>query len=602
MKIGQLLAIAATMAMLACSPPEQTTSKHFPGLAVDARLAAHSDIFAPGVEKVVDGVYVAIGFGLANAVMIEGRDGVIIVDTMESTDAATRVLQAFRRVSDKPVKAIIYTHNHADHVCGAQVFAAAGESPDIYAHALTDQRFKAIVNKTRPIIGTRSMRMFGNFLDREAQVNAGIGPFLDISAHSRAGYLAPTVTFEGTLTAEVAGVQFELVHAPGETDDQLFVWLPDRRVLLCGDNFYWAFPNLYTIRGTRFRGLQDWYRSLDKIRDLRPRYLVPGHSRPLRSAATIQSVLTDYRDAIQYVHDQSIRMINSGYTPDELAAHLQLPPHLAEKPYLQPFYGDPAWSARAMFSGHLGWFDGDAANLNPLPPQAEAELIARLAGGSEALRQHARQAFEAREYQAVLQLTGYLLQLEPNHFGDREMRVAALIKRAETATNPNARHWYLTEAAEIRDRFVAHPQARLTVESLQAMPLSGFFDLLAVSLDPERSARVNRRVGILFPAAGEAFGIHVRYGVAEIRPLSVAAFDEREFDIKLTAEARAWKAMLARERSPWRTLPFFRYEKGNTLQFARFLKMFQPPEQKLPVEPARTRTQSSRLAAHGRQS
>ena len=150
---------------------------------------------------------------------------------MQSTEDAARVLQAFRRVSDKPVKAIIYTHNHADHACGTQVFAAAGGSLDIHAHALTDERFKALVNKTRPISGTRSMRMFGNFRDREAQVNAGIGPFLDISAHSRAGYLASTVTVDDTLAAEAAGVRFELVHAPG---------LPIRTTITMGADRLWT--------------------------------------------------------------------------------------------------------------------------------------------------------------------------------------------------------------------------------------------------------------------------------------------------------------------------------------------------------------------------
>ncbi|MDT8273048.1 MAG: alkyl/aryl-sulfatase, partial [Desulfomonilia bacterium] len=327
-KVFVLFTPVLMVVVLGCAHKPERDIRAIEGVRAAPTLEAHTDIFRKGIERVADNVYVAIGYGLANCTMIEGNDGIIIVDTLESREVAMEVFSEFRKITDKPVKAIIYTHNHVDHIFGADVFAQ-GTQVAIYAHELLPYFVSRLLSKMRPVIDMRSMRMFGTFLDEQGLINSGIGPFLGLTAESTTGYLPPTVTFSKTLQDEVAGIRFELVHAPGETDDQIFVWLPENRVMLSADNFYWTFPNLYTIRGTPYRSLQQWYRSLDSIRDYKADYLVPGHTRPIIGAETIEMILRDYRDAIQFVHDQTIRGINRGMTPDELAEHVKLPPHLA---------------------------------------------------------------------------------------------------------------------------------------------------------------------------------------------------------------------------------------------------------------------------------
>jgi len=562
--------------------------KSIANIKTPADLAEHSKIFKKGVEKVkgTNNIYVAIGFGLANSIMIEGKDGLIIVDTMENKEVAANVLSEFRKITQKPIKAIIYTHNHPDHILGAEVFAADG-NPGVYAHETTLYYVKRMIHKMRPSISVRSMRMFGNFLDKEGLVNAGIGPHLSFGAESTVGFVLPTKTFSDILETQVAGIKFKLVHAPGETNDHLFVWLPDQKVLMPGDNFYWTFPNLYTIRGTPFRGLQQWYESIDKMRDLNPEVLIPGHTRPIVGSEKIQEILTNYRDAIQFVHDQSIRGMNMGMTPDELVEYVVLPPHLRNLPYLQEFYGKASWSARSMFSGNLGWFDGDSAKLQPLTRLKQAELIARIAGGEAELMKHAKEGLKNGEYQAALQLTGHLVRLKPNSQQAKDIRVKALIALGEREINPNARHYYFTEALEIRDGFVARETAKPTPKLLHDFPLKGYFESLAVNLDPEASADANKIVGMKFPDIKEGYTIHVRRGVAEIRPRSLEEIDQMELDIKVIADSKAWKEMLGKIRNSVITLASFEYEKGNTLTFAGFLKMFKPVEPKLPYEPVK---------------
>jgi alkyl sulfatase BDS1-like metallo-beta-lactamase superfamily hydrolase len=546
-------------------------------------LAEHSAIFKKGLVKVTDGVYGAIGYGLANSIMIEGSDGLIIVDTMTTVEQGRAVLEAFRAVSKKPVKAVIYTHNHADHVFGAEAFMA--DHPQVVAQEETMPLVLRIVNEMRPIVGSRSTRMFGNLLAPADVVNDGIGPFLGITPESTFGFVPPTKTFSDVLEQTVAGVHMKLIHAPGETDDQIVVWLPEKRVLVCADDFYWTFPNLYTIRGTPFRSLKNWYRSLDMMRDLSPEYLVPCHTRPITGNEKIERILTDYRDAIQFVHDQSIRGMNMGMTPDELVDYVKLPPHLATAPYLQPFYGKVSWSVRAMFSGNLGWFDGDSATLQPLSRRDRAELMAMLAGGTNKVLDLAEKLAAEKQWQKALELTSHLLQLEPENQKVKDLRVKALTALADVEENPNARHYYLTEATELQKGFVARVESQSTPESLAALPLVNFLGAMAVNLDPKSAEDVDEVVGLFFPGQNEAYTIHVRRGVAEVWRRDPAQLDSMKLDIRAVVDAQLFKEMLAGMRNPLLTIPRFEYNPGNSVAFAKFMKMFAPPSMKVPAMP-----------------
>lgn len=539
-----------------------------------AALAEHSQEFEPELIQVTERVHVAVGYGLANSILIEGDDGVIVVDTLESVEAAERVKELFDGVTTKPVRAIVYTHNHADHIFGARAFVSAGGIP-VYAHESTNRYIDRIANVIRPVIYRRSMRMFGNLLPAEAVLNAGIGPFL-ATGHGGGtpGLIRPDRTFADRLELAIAGVRLELVHAPGETPDQLFVWLPEERVLLPGDNFYRSFPNLYTIRGTLYRDVLDWVASLDAMRERRPLHLVPSHTRPLHGEEVVLAALTDYRDAIQYVHDQTVRGMNRGLGPDELVASVELPPHLAASPYLQEFYGTVEWSVRSIFAGYLGWFDGNAAHLSPRPRRAQAERMAELAGGPGALRERAGRALAEGQLQWAAELADHLVTLDP---GDREARrlgATALRGLGEAHRSANGRHYYLTQALEMTGELQIEGDGRgsASAELLHSLPLRGFFSAMSVSLDPEASRDVDRVVGFRFPDAGEDWTVHVRRGVAEIRP----GLPEKP-EILVTLAATVWKEMLAGLRSPALTLASgeIRVE-GGRLDLIGFLRLFEP--------------------------
>jgi alkyl sulfatase BDS1-like metallo-beta-lactamase superfamily hydrolase len=566
----------ASLAAMACACGRESAPPPAPTVAPSAALAEHSKEFRQEIIEVTDGVHVAVGYGIANSILLEGTDGFIVVDTMETVEEGRAINAMFRKiVGAKPLKAIIYTHNHPDHTFGAAGFVQAGEQPAIYAHEKVNDALDALITEFRAVIFRRSLRMYGFWLDGDALGNVGIGPFLSVKEGDTLSILRPTRTFKDTLSDTVAGIPFELHYAPGETDDTIFVWLPDKKMLLPGDNFYKSFPNLYTIRGTPYRNPRKWADSLDRIRAVRPEILVPSHTRPLKGADAIHAALTDYRDAIRYVYDQTVRGMNAGLTADELAESIKLPAHLAQSPNLQEFYGKPSWSARMIFEGNVGWFDGNPATLQPLGPRSEAEHVAKLAGGADALARQLEEAVTAQDWQWALQLSDYVLRLAPDDAKARAARVRALTARGEAESNPNARHYYLMSAIELQEgRRLPDQAAKATPEMLRQMPLAAFFNGMAVSLDAVASAEVTQAAGFEFTDTGEAWTVMVRRGVAEIRP---GLADGVDLHVKVSAQV--FKEMLARLRNPALTLARdFEMARGSKVALIGFMKLFQPAE------------------------
>lgn len=485
-------------------------------------LIAHTSEFKKEVIEVTEGVHVAIGYALANAILVEGENSNIIIDTTGTIETAREVKALFDAINSNPIEAIIYTHNHGDHTYGATVFAE-DSNPDIYAHDSTEEYLSRVIGIIRPIISARSNRMFGNSLPKSEVENNGIGPFLEIGRDGRQpGLLYPTKTFSDKIKFEVGGVKVELFHAPGETNDQLFVWLPEKKALFPGDNFYKTFPNLYTIRGTPYRDLAGWVNSIDVMRYLQPEFLIPSHTRPLVGQDNINEILTIYRDGIQFVHDQTVRLMNLGLGPDDIAETLVLPKHLGDSPFLKEFYGSPEWSAKNVFSGYLGWFNGNPSSLKPLPQIEEAENFIKLAGGWDSLLATAEGSYSNGEFQWSLQLTDYLLKSKPDDTQAKLLRQSSLVALGNKESNPNSRYYYLSSAAELDKDYQPNDILLPNIEAITKYPIESFMETLKVNVIPEKSLDKNIQLLFTFTNSTKSFSVFLRKGVLEVQPFMVS--------------------------------------------------------------------------------
>jgi len=511
-----ILGLLFCLFLLSCAP--QDNEIEIPKTSQVENLIEHSKEFerkiysysTPGGK-----IHVAIGFGIANSIMVEGDGGNIIIDSSDSTYEAEEIYKLFKQKNSNPIKAIIYTHNHGDHTFGtAYYLTTQKERPKIIAHQSTDYYMQRILGIINPIISTRSTRMFGTALPEDDVINVGIGKSLNISK-SPFGYVSPDTTFEDELKINIAGVNIELYHAPGETNDQLFVWLPNHKSLMPGDNIYKTFPNLYTIRGTTHRDVMGWVSSLDHMRSFNSEYVFPSHTKPIVGLEVISDTFILYRDAIQFVHDQTVRLMNQGLYPDQIIELVDLPESIKKSPFLNEFYGTVRWSVKSIYNGYLGWFNGNPAELDPLSRKEEAQKFANLVGGEEALFLAFQNAVNDKEMQWALELSDRLMALNFSIAEVESLRREALLYIGTRSSNPNKRNYFLTSALELSDSFVSFEETERTSEGVKEISIDTIFSILSVRLNPEKVVNKNMNVCFYF-SSGLRKTISIRNQVAAI--------------------------------------------------------------------------------------
>jgi len=416
--------------------------KAHPALVVQAEQTKKQIItLAPGIVS-------AIGFAASNVYLIEGADSVTIIDTTETTSAAENILAAFRKHTDKPVGRIIYTHSHRDHISGAEIFAEGNRIP-IYSSSLFKSDLVDVdTHQIAPnkALMRRTLMQFGFGLSNQQRISLGVGPGDRPMEGMGAGFIPPTELVDEDTDIDLDGVAARFIHAPGETEDHLIVWLPEQKILFSGDNWYHAFPNLYAIRGTVYRDFQKWADSLFMMSELGAEILAPGHTMPVFGAAEVRDVLCTTGEAILHVMRETARGMDEGLSLDDICASLRLPDALAAKPYLQEFYGKLEWSARAFATGTLGWYDGNPTHLTSISSKERAQQMAGLAGGEDALMKAAIQADQPRWR---LELCDHLIALgQPAEM----LKAQTYEQLAEIEINATARNSYIWAAQEIKKR------------------------------------------------------------------------------------------------------------------------------------------------------
>ena len=543
-----LLIFLSLLFLYSCSDSNYNSDINIPATSEVETLIEHSKEFEKKVlsyETPGGRIHFAIGFGIANSIMVEGENGNIIIDAADSVYEAEQIYSLFSEKNDNPIKAIIYTHNHGDHTFGAAYYLKSqNEKPQIIAHEDTDFYVQRIMGILNPIITSRSTRMFGTSLPEKDLINVGIGPNLSVSK-SPTGYVKPDTTFSDTLKLNIEGIELELYHAPGETNDQIFIWLPKHKALMPGDNIYKTFPNLYTIRGTTHRDVKGWIDSIDHMKTFQPEYLFPSHTKPIIGKETIQDALNIYRDAIQYIHDQTIRLMNQGLYPDEIADIVKLPKEIADSPYLYEFYGTVRWSVKSIFNGYLGWFSGNPAELDPLSRKEKASRISDLAGGSDMLLEQLHLAVKEKDMQWALELSDYLISLDLFTDEVKELRIEALIYEGSRSSNPNKRNYFLTSALELNGGIEEISLLDRTSEDLlHQISIDTLFDVLSTRYNPEEEFVNNYKVCFFF-ASGITKNITIRNKVAVI-----SNNIDGSCDLNITSEEIEFKKTLTGLSSP----------------------------------------------------
>ena len=390
--------------------------------------------YATSVDEVVPQVLVERGFHLCNVIQVSTPEGAVIIDTTGGTRFAARARDAIAARNRQDPLYIVYTHCHNDHVRGADAL-------------VTDATREIVSHELLPVLQDRDMGRLGNFVYGVLKSHQ-LGSPIEAGGRYFGGedpFIKPSLTFRNSFDLEVGGLQLHLEHTEGETRDHLLVWIPTLSVLCCGDIFYATFPNL-SSPGVGPRPITGWIRSLDRFIQLGPEHLVPSHGPPISGREAVRTVLTNYRDAIQHVYDESIRLMDLGVPVDAAARQVQLPEHLVHLAYLEQLYGTVNIGVRAVYANLTGWYNGDPASLDPLPRDRLDHELLDAAGGAAEIVGRARSAVARGDEQLALELVAIVLSQAPGHREANEVKAAACRALIDSSVSTVAKNFYLSGA------------------------------------------------------------------------------------------------------------------------------------------------------------
>ena len=475
-----------------------------------------------GLYEVVPGIWQVRGFDLSVMSIIAGETGYIIVDPLTGIETASAALElAFEHLEEKPIHAVIYTHSHADHFGGVkgivdQADVDAGRviivAPEGFMdHAVSENLIAG------PAMRRRATYQFGTGLTPgpAGQGGAGIGTGIPNGTLS---LIPPTHTV--TETGEnliIDGITFEFQMTPGaEAPAEFNFYLPQFRALCLAENANATMHNILPPRGALVRDAKVWADYLTESIRLysdKTDVMFVSHGWPRWGQDEVADFMAHHRDAYKYLHDQTVRLMNQGYTAPEIAESIALPESLGSKWYNRGYYGTMSHNSKAVYQRYLGWFDGNPANLNAWPPEQLAARYVAAMGGAERALQTAQTAFDDGDYRWAAQVASHLVFTDDADSAARDLLANSFEQMGYQAEGALWRNMYLTGAAEARETPTTSARAPVSTDMIAAITTEQVFDMLAVRVDPERAEGVDVALAFVFPDREEARRITLRNSV-----------------------------------------------------------------------------------------
>lgn len=537
-----------------------------------------------GLFRVGEGLYQLRGYDLSNMTLIEGKTGWIVVDPLTSREtAAAAMTLAMQHLPQRPVVAVLFTHSHVDHFGGVLGVITEQQAMQDEVRIIAPEGFMEEATSENiiagPAMSRRAMFMYGKNLARSPRGHVGSG--LGVSpAFGSFGLLAPTETVGRTpQRMEIDGIEFVFQYAPDtEAPAEMTFYLPQWKAFHGAEVTSHQMHNVYTLRGARVRDALNWSNSIDESIRLfgNAEIYLASHHWPIWGNSRIVDFLEKQRDTYKYLHDQTVRLFNAGMTPDEIAEELQLPAALRQTFSSRGYYGTTKHNARAVYQSYLGWYDGNPAHLDPLPPREAGQRYVRLAGGAGAMMEQAQSAYDSAEYRWCATLLNHLVFAQPGHAGAKALLAKAYDQMGYRAESGPWRDAYLSAAFELRH---GTPEEGVNIalmeDVLRRTPVEKFFESMAVRLNGPDAEGEELTIQLEFTDLQQSYRLHIHNAVLHHGPASPGD----EFDASLRLTHGMFVGMLTGQAGLKDTLLSDELElQGNPLDLMKFFSMFDKPE------------------------
>ncbi len=473
---------------------------------VHPSLWRHAQVSHPhGLFEVTEGIYQVRGLDLSNITIVEGDEGIVVIDPLVYTETAQAALDLYRaHRGDRPVKALIYTHSHADHYGGAKAVLSQEDVDSGRASVIAPEGFlyEAVAENVYAgnAMSRRAIYMYGPMIPPGPQghINAGLANALSNLGSST--LIAPSDYIGRTgETRTVDGVEMVFQMAPGtEAPSEFLVHFPKHRALCAAEDATHTLHNLYTLRGAQVRDAATWWKTLNETVELfgaDTDVIFAQHHWPRWGSDDIVAYLENQRDLYKYLHDQVLHLANKGETMLEIAEQLVLPAGISGQWYNRDYYGSVSHNAKAVYQRYLGWYDSNPAHLHALPPAEAGARYVDLIGGADAVLEEARAAFDAGDYRWAAEILSHLVFAQPDNRDAALLQADTLEQLGYQSENPTWRNEYLMGAQELRGGVRDLGAIQLaTHDVLAAMSPEMVFDFMGIKLNGPRAAEHSTRL------------------------------------------------------------------------------------------------------------
>lgn len=475
-----------------------------------------------GLYEVIPGIWQVRGFDLSVMSVIAGETGYIIVDPLTATETAAAAFALVRQhLGDKPIHAVIYTHSHADHFAGVKGIVSEADVAEGRVQIIAPEGFMEHAVSENLIAGgamtRRATYQFGTSLEPgpAGQGGAGIGAGLPSGTLS---LIAPShsVTHTGE-TLTIDGIEFEFQLTPDtEAPAEMNFYLPQLRALCLAENANPTMHNILPPRGALVRDSKAWADYLTESIRLyagKTDVMFVSHGWPRWGQADVAEFMAHHRDAYKYLHDQTVRLMNKGYTAAEIAEVIALPENLASKWYNRGYYGTMSHNSKAIYQRYLGWFDGNPANLNPWPPEESGKRYVAAMGGARKALKVAQKAFDTGDYRWSAQVAGHIVFADDTNGKARDLLARSFEQLGYQAEGSLWRNMYLTGAQEARTGPAEQAARTTSADFIGAVTTAQLFDMLAIRVDPQKADGADIALAFVFPDRGETRRVTLRNSV-----------------------------------------------------------------------------------------
>lgn len=498
-----------------------------PSLWRHARLNAEIGLF-----KVTDGIYQLRGFDIANITLIEGKTGWIVVDALTSRESAAAAMAfARQQLGDKPVTALVFTHSHIDHFGGALGIVSPKDVAERQVPVVASNGFMEEATSENVLVGTamgrRSIYQFGRDLPRSAKGNVDTGLGKNV-VYGTFGILTPTkLITQPTEELVLDGVRFVFHNVPGaEAPAEMTFSIPDKKAYGGAENLAQTMHNLLPVRGAKVRDALRWSSYMDQALDQMDGIEVyfGQHNWPVWGHDRITQFIKTHRDVYKYTHDQTVRLINAGLTPREIADTIKLPKSLSEHFGARGYYGALRHNVKAVYQFYLGAYDGNPANLDPLPPQESAKHYLALIGGSDKAVAAAQTAFDKGDYRWAAELLNHAVFGDPANKAAKELLAKTYEQMGYAAEAATWRNSYLTAATELRNGPPTKGISRAGfIEMLMQTPVERFLEAMAGGLDGPAAEGKDLKVNLVLSDIKESYVLWIENAVLHFRKAAPAS-------------------------------------------------------------------------------